>query len=248
MSLGAAARMTRDRLHQPTPRVPHRAACRRLDFEIERGPRHCPFGTIASSSPSACASAGRTLGIVSKRAVPVTDCRPDETAATHQIPAVWTTAPRRLLFCLQPAGNLANDGADRGPSASAALECCIAGADGQRWPRRSARLLACRSRALAIRSGRVRAFRLPAIAEPPPSRWSCAEMAKIAEGRAGRIDPLEEGPAQRIVASGRSVLHVGSRLWVGRRARHAVIRLALRVGSRRRVSRQVCGERTDHGL
>jgi hypothetical protein len=28
-------------------------------------------------------------------------------------PAVWTTAPRLLLFCLQPAGNLANDGANR---------------------------------------------------------------------------------------------------------------------------------------
>jgi hypothetical protein len=56
-------------------------------------------------------------------------------------PAVWTTAPGLLLFCLQPAGNLANDGADR-PVGGA--EVCIAGADGQRWPRRSARLLLSR--------------------------------------------------------------------------------------------------------
>jgi hypothetical protein len=38
-------------------------------------------------------------------------------------PAVWTTAPRLLLFCLQPAGNLANDGADRPVGGAGVLHC-----------------------------------------------------------------------------------------------------------------------------
>jgi hypothetical protein len=37
--------------------------------------------------------------------------------------AVWTTAPRLLLFCLQPAGNLANDGANRPVGGTEVLHC-----------------------------------------------------------------------------------------------------------------------------
>ena len=93
--------------------------------------------------------------------------------------------------------------------------------------------------------GCVQAFRLPAIAEPPPSRWSCAEMAKIAEGRAGRIDPLEEGPAQRIVASGGSVLHVGRALVSGRTSRGARSRAA-RATRRESAAGQSGGPRRAH--
>ena len=94
-------------------------------------------------------------------------------------------------------------------------------------------LLAYRSRTLAIRSGRVQAFRLPAIAEAPTSRSSCAEVAKIANAEGDVSMLLEEGPAQRIVASGRSLLHVGRPLVSDRTSREARSRSA---GAMRRES------------
>ena len=49
-------------------------------------------------------------------------------------PAVWTAAPRLLVFCLQPAVNVLTMEVT-GPAA--ALKCCIVVADEQCWPRRS---------------------------------------------------------------------------------------------------------------
>jgi hypothetical protein len=172
---------------------------------------------LSQGTKRSCVGAGRTRSLRgarnrSKRAVPLTDCRPDETAATHQIPAVCTTAPRRLLSaCGRPGTWLAMELIVARRRRWSAVLPGQAGSGGRVGRRDSWRAEAGLSRYArgAASSATCRRVRRP-----------CVSVVLRGDGqnrecRGGRVDPARggTGAADRRFGSIRASCRSRSRLW-----------------------------------
>jgi hypothetical protein len=107
------------------------------------------------------------------------------------VPAVWTTAPRLLLFCLQPAGNLANDGADRPVGGAGVLHCRQLTGSGGRVGRRDSWRSNSESNRRRCSDFCLRRFLCWRPASGPPRRLVLARVG--ARQFDAALDPLHRG-------------------------------------------------------